>query len=122
MTQFRSKQMHDDDKKNKPKGIPKHRLTQIFKDLNMDYSENYDEFFKHKKQNISKNEWERLMRDFQDKMSKHDAMKSGKLVVLFENDYENLLEMRGFFRVSNMPNYVETIDKIIQTLVPKDVQ
>jgi hypothetical protein len=114
--------MHDDDKKNKPKGIPKHRLTQIFKDLNMDYSENYDEFFKHKKQNISKNEWERLMRDFQDKMSKHDAMKSGKLVVLFENDYENLLEMRGFFRVSNMPNYVETIDKIIQTLVPKDVQ
>ena len=38
----------------------------------------------------------------------------------FEDDYENLIEMRGLFKNTNRPEYVETINKIIGTVKPSE--
>jgi hypothetical protein len=103
---------------------PRHRLSKYFEENPMSYAENFDEYFhqNNKKPNLSKEEFMRLMKEFRQRMEKNGQAASSGMVVLFEEDYENLLEMRGYFKMSNMNPYVETINKIISTLIPKDMQ
>lgn len=98
---------------------PKHRLSNYFEEMNMNNYESFDEYFhqNNNKKNLSKEEFMKLMKEFRQKVGNSNA----GMIVMFEEDYENLLEMRGFFKMSNMTNYVETINKIINTLVPKDM-
>ena len=98
------------------KKMPKHRLTEYLKDERMQYSENFDEFFKNGKENMSKEDWEKLVKGFS---FKHMA-KPKNMVIMFEGDYENLIEMRGLFKNTNRPEYVETINKILKTVNPQD--
>ena len=99
--------------------MPKNRLSKYFEESNMNNYENFDDYFHQnsKKPQLSKEEFMKLMKEFRQKAGNANA----GMIVMFEEDYENLLEMRGFFKMSNMNNYVETINKIINTLVPKDM-
>jgi|LakMenE18May11ns_1017448.scaffolds.fasta_scaffold9688720_2 hypothetical protein len=100
------------------KRVPKHRLSEYLKDDEMQFSENFDEFFKKAKENMSNEDWDRFMKNMQKKAAKGPAP-SG-MVIMFEDDYENLIEMRGLFKNTNRPEYVETINKIIGTVKPSE--
>jgi len=91
------------------------RLKNYFKDTEMQFSENFDEFFKQGKEQFSKEEWEKLVKGLNFKKSSTPNM-----VIMHEHDYENLIEMRGLFKNTQRPEYVNTINKILGTLVPGD--
>jgi len=98
---------------------PKHRLTEYFKEIeNMDISNNFDDFFKHAKDNVTKADWEKFVKQMQNKSRRSDDAPS--MVVMFEDDYENLIEMRGLFKNTNRLEYVETINKILGNLRPPE--
>jgi hypothetical protein len=91
------------------------RLKKYFKENNMNFSESFDDFFKSGKENISKEEWERLVKNLQFK-----KVAVPNMVVMVEEDYENLIEMRGLFKNTHRPEYVNTINKILGTLNPSE--
>lgn len=95
------------------------RIKQYLKDTDMDTNDQFDEFMKRHKTNISKQEWHKMVDDFQDKLQ-NAGTGSGGLVVIFEKDYEHLLEMRGFFKMNNYPEYVGTIDKILASMAERN--
>lgn len=98
---------------------PKHRLTNYFKEIkNMDISNNFDDFFKHAKDSISKADWEKFVKQMQNKSRRSND--GPNMIVMFEEDYENLIEMRGFFKNTNRLEYVETINKILGNIHPSE--
>lgn len=101
--------------------FPVNRMREFIKDKqHMDISNGFDEFFKHGKEQVSKDEWERFLKKMQSKMRR--ASENPNMVIMFEEDYENLLEMRGLFKSSNRPEYVTTINKILGNLKPQELQ
>jgi hypothetical protein len=117
--------MSDENKrKNKSFNPHRNRLTSFFKEYQkMQHSENFDEFFHGNKNPYSKAEWEKLINDFHHKMKQkaNEVASSSNMIIMFEDDYQNLLEMRGFFRMNNHMQYVETINKILNTLQQKEI-
>jgi hypothetical protein len=110
----------DSPKKKNHKHI--NRLHDYFKDDNMSISENFDDFFQSQKSNFSKDDWQRFMKNFDERMKKGAAGVKPNMVVMFEDDYENLIEMRGYFKMNSKTEYVDTINKILNTLQPRDIQ
>jgi hypothetical protein len=97
---------------NKQPRYPKHRLTEYLKEnKKMDMINNFDEFFKKSKENMSKEDWERFVQRAQKLQNRH--ANSSNMVIMFEEDYENLIEMRGLFKNTNRPEYVDTLNKIL---------
>lgn len=119
---------NSDNNSRKPRNnkFPHNRLAKYFKEEKMQYSENFDDFLHNNNGNNKKQqkaEWERLMKSFQNKMQQKadEIMANGSMIVMFEDDYQNLIEMRGFFKMSNRPDYVDTINKILNTLNQKEI-
>ncbi len=110
-------------KKPRNNKFPHNRLAKYFKEQEMQYSENFDDFLHNNKKQHSKAEWDKIMKSFQNKMQQKadEIMSNGNMIVMFEDDYQNLVEMRGYFKMSNRPEYVETINKILNTLNQKDI-
>ena len=108
-----------DDKNKKPKHI--NRLKDYFKDDVMNMSDNFDEFFQSQRSQFSKEEWNKFVKNFEERMKKGSVPGKPGMIIMFESDYENLLEMRGFFKMNNKEEYVETINKILNTLHQKDI-
>lgn len=92
------------------------RISKYLGKNEMNFSENFDEFFKQEKGKLSKEEWEKLVKNFS---FKSPSMKP-PLVIMFEEDYENLIEMRGLFKNTSRPEYVDTINKILSTVHPSE--
>lgn len=94
------------------------RIRKFLEEQDMQFSESFDEFFKSGKQKISKEEWDKLVGGLQFKK----AAAQPNLVIMVEEDYENLIEMRGLFKNTNRPEYVATINKILSTVNPPEKQ
>jgi hypothetical protein len=120
-----SKHNHDmspwDEHNNNKKYKHINRIKQYLKDVDMNTNDQFDEFMKRHKSNISKQDWHKMVEDFQDKLQDSGAVPGG-MVVIFEKDYEHLLEMRGFFKMNNYPEYVTTIDKILASMRERNTQ
>jgi hypothetical protein len=101
------------------KSAPKHRLSEYLKDTDMEFSNNFDDFLKKAKDSMSGEEWDKFMKNAQKKYSKSGPGSSG-MIIMFEEDYENLIEMRGLFKNTNRPEYVDTLNKILGTIRPSE--
>lgn len=97
------------------------RLREYFKDDKMNISENFDDFFHSEKSKFSKEDWKKLVDNFENKMKNSQLHGKPNMIVMFEGDYENLLEMRGFFKMNNKTEYVDTINKILNTMQPREI-
>jgi hypothetical protein len=109
----------NDNKDKKPTHI--NRLKDYFKDDIMNTSDSFDEFFQSQRSQFSKEDWNKFVKKFEEKMKSGSVPGNPGMIVMFENDYENLLEMRGYFKMNEKEEYVETINKILNTLQPKDI-
>lgn len=102
--------------KNFKKNSPENRISKYIKDESkMNFSENFDEFFKSGKENISKEDWKKLVENLNFK-----KIPTPNMVVMLEEDYENLIEMRGLFKNTHRLEYVSTINKILGTIKPSE--
>jgi hypothetical protein len=101
------------------KSGPKHRLSEYLKDDDMEFSNNFDDFLKKAKDSMSGEEWDKFMKNAQKKYAKSGPGSSG-MIIMFEEDYENLIEMRGLFKNTNRPEYVDTLNKILGTIRPSE--